>query len=650
MNRDQAIQKLRELFKKEYNTISGIENSILFFERCINLFQPHDELGAFVNYFTGSIHWLKNNYQYAEKDFKKAIEQDNALAYPWHGLGNVYLNLKDYDHAIKAFKKAIELDDTFAYPWNGLGNVYSDLNDYDQAKKAYMRSIELDGTEAHPLKNVGVLYSKMKEYEKAVKFYKKAIKKYKEEKDNYWRFVTEGALKDVEEIISIQKILERDPTTQGKDHRVLEILSKTRDSGMAERIKKSREASLGFLEIPDGDAPQGEYYFEVLRRWNSYTPIVADNFHISKGGGYFLKIGQQGIVIDPGFNFIDNFRGEGHKFYEIDTIIISHAHNDHTSDLESILTLLHKYNEGAKKSVLDARAQGQGKAPDSISESDINEAFANSPKRKVIHLYITLSVFKKYSGLFELTSNIDYKIHLIEKNNTFKIENENTKANIQLDVIQAKHFDIISDRDSVGFVISTGAFCVIYTGDTGWSTEIEKAYEEVTQKYKDYYKLLVAHIGGFKDHEINYVQPDRAKKENALYKNHLGRVGMTKINETVKPDICFISEFGEEFKEHRQALTKMFNLVFEKKPIFFPADIGLKFNLETRQIWAITDIEIENDDTNKTYINPEEVETCLFRKDYSLHFFKDGCVSESDLVQVLSEQFEKSGSSQKYGS
>jgi len=405
---------------------------------------------------------------------------------------------------------------------------------------------------------------------------------------------------------------------------------------------------LRFLEIPDGNAPQDEYYFEVLRRWNSYTPIVADNFHISKGGGYFLKIGQQGIVIDPGFNFIDNFRGEGHRFHEIDTIIISHAHNDHTSDLESILTLLHKYNEKARKSVLNGLAEEQGKAPDVISESDINKVFTKSAKRKLIDLYITLSVFKKYSGLFELTSNTDYKIHLIEKNNTFKIENK-TKESFQLDVIAAKHSDTISDRDSVGFVISKGDFCVIYTGDTGWNNEIEKVYKDATKNYKDYYKLLVAHIGGFKDHEVNYVQPDSAKKEEALYKNHLGRIGLTKINETVKPDICFISEFGEEFKEHRQELTEMFSLVFEKNPFFFPADIGLKFNLKTRQIWAITYIENENHITKKNYVNPEEVETCLFRKDHSLHFFKGGCFTEANLVQVLNEQFEKSASFQKYG-
>ena len=105
---------------------------------------------------------------------------------------------------------------------------------------------------------------------------------------------------------------------------------------------------LSFLEEDDYSKEMADFYIEVLRRWNSYTPIVADDYHISKGGGYYLKAGGYGIVIDPGFNFIDNFKGAKHKFHEIDVVIISHAHNDHTADLESILTLLYKYNEDIK--------------------------------------------------------------------------------------------------------------------------------------------------------------------------------------------------------------------------------------------------------------------------------------------------------------
>ncbi len=72
---------------------------------------------------------------------------------------------------------------------------------------------------------------------------------------------------------------------------------------------------------------------------------MSNNWGSLQGGGYFFKIHDYGIVIDPGFNFLDNFKYAGYSFNDIDHILITHAHNDHTTDLESILTLLHQYNE-----------------------------------------------------------------------------------------------------------------------------------------------------------------------------------------------------------------------------------------------------------------------------------------------------------------
>jgi glyoxylase-like metal-dependent hydrolase (beta-lactamase superfamily II) len=87
-------------------------------------------------------------------------------------------------------------------------------------------------------------------------------------------------------------------------------------------------------------------YFLCMQRWNSYTPMIdAGRAHESKGGGYFIKTSKIGIVIDPGFNFIENFINLGYSFNDITHIVISHSHNDHTTDLETLLTLLHQYNK-----------------------------------------------------------------------------------------------------------------------------------------------------------------------------------------------------------------------------------------------------------------------------------------------------------------
>jgi hypothetical protein len=171
--------------------------------------------------------------------------------------------------------------------------------------------------------------------------------------------------------------------------------------------------------------------------------------------------------------------------------------------------------------------------------------------------------------------------------------------------------------------------------------KIEESYKQVAEKYKEKYKLLVAHLGGFRETEINYMN-EEVDREKVFYPNHLGRLGLVRINEIVKPNICFISEFGEELKGYRIKIAKIYQEAFENKIIFFPADIGLTFNLKSKMVEAVTKVNLEKYELEKAEVKPGEIEPCLLRKDYSLHYFKkDGDFTESDLIQVLIEDYGK---------
>jgi hypothetical protein len=86
----------------------------------------------------------------------------------------------------------------------------------------------------------------------------------------------------------------------------------------------------------------------VLRRWNSFTPTLRSSINQSKGGGYFLRFYYNnesfGIVIDPGYDFLENFFSQGFKIGDIDLVLVSHAHHDHTDNLAAILSLFHEMN------------------------------------------------------------------------------------------------------------------------------------------------------------------------------------------------------------------------------------------------------------------------------------------------------------------
>ena len=62
----------------------------------------------------------------------------------------------------------------------------------------------------------------------------------------------------------------------------------------------------------------------VLRQWNSYTPIIVDGQESDRGGGYFVRHKNVGLVIDPGYNFIELFHEAGCKIVDISHVAITH--------------------------------------------------------------------------------------------------------------------------------------------------------------------------------------------------------------------------------------------------------------------------------------------------------------------------------------
>ena len=111
---------------------------------------------------------------------------------------------------------------------------------------------------------------------------------------------------------------------------------------------------------------------------------------------------------------------------------------------------------------------------------------------------------------------------------------------------------------------------------------------------------------------------------------------------TLKPNICFISEFGEELRNHRVKLAEIYNATF-KDTRFLSSDIGLEYHIKEKKIRAITELNLDEYNYGTDLVDPLHVETCLLRKDYSLHYFDGKAkLKESDMMQVLVEKFDRS--------
>ncbi|MBF0538520.1 MAG: tetratricopeptide repeat protein [Nitrospirae bacterium] len=615
----------------KYKYISKTEKKIAFFEDLKEKAKAKNAT-KYELFFEGYIKYLKREFDGAIDKFTGALREDKDFSYPYHGLASVYRRLGEYNYAIGFYNTVTSLNDDFSQSWEGLGRVYDALGKDDKAIEHYKESLELDKDNVYVWNVLGALYSRLRRHKEALECFDEALKladKYKDDEDvktfalNYkTKIETQGSNKD---------IVKEECKTGSPDEKrsqLVKLLCKTENIEGAMALKEKHFSK--FLKAVSKN--KEDLYFQVLRRWNSYTPIIADNYHISKGGGYFFNVNGFGIVIDPGFNFIENFKGAGHKFTEIDYVFVSHAHNDHTSDIESIITLLYKCNNLIKDTLQAEITKNKDSNFKGVKQEEIEKEFKQ--RRKVIEFYITKSVYQKYSGMLKLKLSTDYKIHIIDSDFIGEI------ANVNFKVIEAKHDDIISDRDSVGFVFELEENILIYTGDTGWNEDIEGEYRLKILDDKNYNgkkKLLVAHLGGFKDYEWD-IATDETK---AFYKNHLGRLGLVRMLQLLTPDICFISEFGEEVGRSRREIAKIFGEVFPRT-FFFPADIGLKYCFIDNTIQAITDIDVDKLELIDGYVKPDDVKVTELYKDSSLHYYEaNDSLTIEDLCNVLREDYER---------
>jgi len=572
----------------------------------------------------GKVYAEQQQYDKAIKSYRKAITLAGSFASPWNGLGNVYFHQKQFTKAIDHFQKALALDGSMPAPWNGLGNVYQKQELYDSAIECYNKAVEADATNPIPLRNLGNTYRDLQQFAEAIECYEKAIAL--SEKDPYRVKLLKRLIDDVRQKVESQKKLDENASVEAK------ILKATKD--IANDVSRKNQQALVFLEEIYRDPNDMQFYLEVLQKWNSFTPIVAPHRNGSLGGGYYMRIENKGIVIDPGFNFIENFKSAAHFFAEIDIVIISHAHNDHTADLESILALLNKYNSEIKdsddpqkeSSIRQVLAKEAGIDASEVQQKDVEKEFLTSSRRKTLDIYMPLSVFVKFSGLIPLKASADYAIHIIEKKQSFDL------GIMKLKIIDAKHPDIISDNCSAGFCFEFADMLLVYTGDSGWSKEIETQYINIRKNAKAKKIVLLAHLGGLKEHEEQYLlgSPD---DYSHFYPHHLGRLGLCKLISSLNPSICFISEFGEELLGHRDKLSDVYQTHYPDT-IFLPADIGLKYDFKKMQLWSITEVFRETREKSYDYVPIHEVSAYENVSECSIHYYSKK-VAKEHLIEVV---------------
>ncbi|MEA3493725.1 MAG: MBL fold metallo-hydrolase [Candidatus Margulisiibacteriota bacterium] len=331
-----------------------------------------------------------------------------------------------------------------------------------------------------------------------------------------------------------------------------------------EIIKKNHARLIHDLNIPRSlERTVGPNVLRTIHKWNSATPLFSQG--ISQGGGYFLTLRNshghtKGIAIDPGYDFFNIFRDLGLGIADIDAIIITHDHDDHTESVEGILSLLAKYN-------------------------DHNE----SRKSKVIDIFGSAGVLLKFHGLLSATDlfgnrEINFKL-LVPGAEITEIEGVPLKEKLgfTLSIKPAHHTERWTNQESaIGLVIHTnipdikngGKLNIGITGDT--------RYEEgIGNEYKDA-QVLLLNIGSVE------------KEEGKFLNQHLGMIGCINLLKEArlgKPLLAILTEFGEEFSGKREIISHIIENWAQPIGIsrggdlkIIPADVHLEVKLENLHV------------------------------------------------------------------
>ena len=365
-------------------------------------------------------------------------------------LGELECVKDDYESALPHYKQALKLNPKNPFLLKNLGSTYALLGKEEIAIEFFDRALEIKPDDYTSLQQKGVLLIKLGKNEEAIEFFDRAL----EIKSDNWNVLISKAFalekidrnKDAEKIyknlkLNLHKIKDKElkylinfkigiyektkPSTQEEVKKSSDILNKVIDAFKDKKedfFKSINKIESNFETFTDtrrsipNDFPS---FLSVLRKWNSYTPIIPSEKGDNKGGGYFLYHKGKGIVIDPGFNFIENFYQEGFKVADIDAILITHAHNDHTVDFESILTLIYKYNDAIEDSVKhEMKGEKDIKIKQEV-ENRLNE------QGKKIDLFLNVGTFMKYSGWLDLKDSGEVKyVTVLQPDTTYDLPDE----------------------------------------------------------------------------------------------------------------------------------------------------------------------------------------------------------------------------------
>ncbi|MBN1910974.1 MAG: tetratricopeptide repeat protein [Pirellulales bacterium] len=561
--------------------------------------------------------------------FDKALEENPK---DWKAMRQRGVSLSekgDEDAAIEWYDKALEENPKDWRAMNHRGASLATKGDQDAAIEWYDKALAENPKDWDAMRSRGVALSNKGDEDAAIVWFDKALEENPEDWDAMWNMgvsLFNGGEKDAaiewlgkaarqdpsrweQDFIAACKLAGKDvseerrkwvsdaPALPPKDPfgelRLMINLIRTRLKEQAARyldIKKEAEGQLTEFLKPESRLPEDRSLLMVLRKWNSYTPALPASAEDerSRGGGYFIWHQGHGTVIDPGFNFVENFHQAGGRIHDIHNIILTHAHPDHTAEFETLRTLLFEYNDNLRE--LNKTREAKKLPP-------------LTPKR--VRFFLNNGAFRKFAGMLSLREHeFTDRVATLNSGSEFDL-----LGGGRLRVLPAYHDELLSCDQSVGVLLTLGTADeprrILLTSDTGLfplnpeskkpTADASKPELEIGKRYLESVQpgdvdVMLVHIGSIKPDEFDM---QKEKIVEACYPNHLGIIGTARVIAMCRPKLAVVSEFGEEMRDFRFDLIKdlsdtVLRLYFQDKggqsPQVVPGDLAFVYSITDRTV------------------------------------------------------------------
>ena len=115
------------------------------------------------------------NFDQAKKFLEKAIKIKNDYSETHYNLGNVLIELGEIQKAINCFEKVIQINPDNADAHNNLGNLLKELGKIHDAERYYKKAIQINPNYTNAYNNLGSIFQKYKNFQEAIRLYEKTI-------------------------------------------------------------------------------------------------------------------------------------------------------------------------------------------------------------------------------------------------------------------------------------------------------------------------------------------------------------------------------------------------------------------------------------------------------------------------------------------